>query len=130
MSPIEATRCCVQALAQPAQAQLGLFPSFVLAGEEMALEFDDALRAFQEAAMPATEDQATCLTDLDRYLDQLSTPANEEFWLEPSSLCSDPRWEKVRELARAVLLAFGWPNETPRRNGVTYVSGDTVVRNE
>jgi hypothetical protein len=29
------------------------------------------------------------------------------------ALFSDPRWEEVRLLAKAVLTSFGWPSEIP-----------------
>ncbi len=121
----ERLRESVQALAQPPEAQRALFPDFVVLGDELALDFDEALRAHRRDADPPSPHQAAALGELDDHLSALSGPAHLDFWEDPS----DPRWEHVRALAARVLDAFGWPHAPPPRNGAVYVSAARVTRN-
>ena len=118
---------CVQALAQPASAQVSLFPDLAVVGDELALQFADALLAYQASAPPADSAQSLSLKQLDDYLSQLSGPEDRAFWLDRAALNSDVRWQRLRDLARAVLTAFRWPHEPPPRDGATYVGADKIV---
>lgn len=129
MTPSSELRRCVQALAQPSEVQRQLYPDFVCVGDELALGFDDACRAFRSASPQLSESQAGALAALDELLDDLSAPDRADFWLDPERLASDPAWARVRAAARAVLVAFGWPEEVPQKNGATYVSKACVVGN-
>lgn len=123
-------RRCVQALAQPGAIQMSLFPDFACVGDELALEFEDAMRTFWETQATLSPSEAASLSALDTYLNELSGPQNEEFWTDISLLESDVRWERVRVLARAVRGTFGWPDEVPAKDGATYVGAGRVTRNE
>ena len=93
------------------------------------MEFEEALRNYtgrQTKARPLDD----VVRELDRYLESLSGRVDDAFWFESARLRSDERWQKIRDLARAVLDAYGWPNDTPERNGAIYVSRDNVVRSE
>ena len=129
MTAIAELRRCVQALAQPALVQVSLFPEFAVVGDELALQFDDALRAYSASGLTAEPSQLQSLKQLDDYLAELSGPENERFWLDRTVLFSDARWHRIRDLARAVLASFNWPDETPPRDGATYVGGCEIVRN-
>jgi hypothetical protein len=120
---------CVQALAQPASVQLGLIPSFAVVGDELVLEFDDALRGFRAEDHPATPAQRDALQQLEALIDHLSGPQNEAFWLDASQLAVDPRWEEIRSLAKSVRAAFDWPDEVPAPDGAIYVNASGAVRN-
>jgi hypothetical protein len=122
-------RRSVQALAQPAAVMIRLFPGFVCVGDELALEFEEGLREARAAGLAESPTAREALQALDAYLAVLSGPPNEEFWLEPESLRTDERWETIRSLARATLLAFGWPDATPELNGAIYVSKGLIVTN-
>jgi hypothetical protein len=129
MTAVSELRRCVQALAQPASMQVSLFPDFAVVGDELALQFEGALVAYRSSAPAPLSTQAVALELLDGYLSQLSGPENSSFWDDPSALPSDARWQRVRDLAQAVLSAFDWPDEPPPRDGATYVGENGVVHN-
>jgi hypothetical protein len=128
VDPSVELRRCVQALAQPATIQVSLFPDFVCVCDELALEFDAALRAFRATNAVMSPSEETSLVALDAYLDELSGPENQELW-DTARLESDVRWERIRVLARAILTAFSWPDEVPAKNGAIYVAAGRVNRN-
>jgi hypothetical protein len=129
MTSVAELRRCVQALAQPAAVQISLFPDFAVVGDELALQFDDALQAYRASEPEGADRKLGSLKTLDDYLAKVSGPGDERFWQDRAALASDLRWQRVRELARAVLGAFAWPDEPPPRDGATYVTGDKVVKN-
>lgn len=125
MNPSERRLChAIQALAQPADVQRALFPDFVVVGDELAIEFDEALKGFRSDGPVLALAQTEAIRALDVYLEALSGPAHLDFWDDPS----DRRWERARGLAASILVAFNWPHECPPRNGAVYVSGEEVVR--
>ena len=96
-----------------------------MAGDELAIEFDEALKAFQNCGPAPSPTQADAICERDEYLDALSGPAHADFWND----LGDRRWNRVRSLAASILGAFNWPNECPPKDGAVYVSGQEVVRN-
>lgn len=126
MRPSEQRLChVIQALAQPADRQRALFPDFAVAGDELAIEFDEALKDFQNHKSAPSLVQVDAIHELDGYLEALSGPQHSNFWDD----LGDRRWERVRTLAASILAAFEWPNECPPKDGAVYVSGHEVVRN-
>jgi hypothetical protein len=114
-------RRTLQALSRPATDQRRLFPSLVCVADELALDFDDALRAAGEgASVLFTAEQSTALARLNSRLDELSGSDAGEFWTD-AALSSDPRWNCIRSLARDALRAFAWPEEQPAPGTRTYV---------
>ncbi|HEX5726045.1 MAG TPA: hypothetical protein VFX98_11305 [Longimicrobiaceae bacterium] len=113
----------VQALAQPADVQPTLFPPFVVAADELALDFDH-WREVAEGAVGASwsQGQRSALAALDRMLAEMSEPGEPELWLGDECL-RHPQWSEVRQLAQAVLSAFGWPAGLPPEGRAAYVSG-------
>jgi len=118
---------CVQALAQPAAVQIALFPDFAVVGDELAVQFDVALRDYRAFSPTAEEAQLRSLAVLDDYLAELSGPEDERFWWDRAALGSDMRWQRIRDLARDVLAMFDWPHEPPPLDSATYVGGNGVV---
>ena len=111
----------VQALAQPADVQITLFPSFVVVADELALDFDNWRQAFDSnfgtSWSPA---QREAVEFLDQILDEMSGPNNPELWLHKECL-NHPKWSEVRRLAEKVLSAFQWPSDVPPTDrGVIY----------
>ena len=106
-------RYSLQLLAAAAPDQLAHFlpPDFACKADEMALDFDNWAKSVP-TYWTLTEEQAARLTELDVYLDSVSGPQNAAFWTD-DALVSDPRWEQVRVLAQAALIAFHWPKEVP-----------------
>jgi|SRR5919106_1618263 hypothetical protein len=115
-------RSAIQALAAPADAQLGRFPDFVVAADELALDFDDALLMFRQANPSLTTDQDAELKALDALLGQMSGTANAHLWT-PRALHTASEWVRVRERAQATLRAFDWPIEPPPPTDNVYVPG-------
>src|SRR5258706_587791 len=105
-------RHSLQLLASPAQAQLSHFPAgWVVLTDEMVLDFDawvERISSYWELS----QEQMARLTELDQFLNKMSDPSYSDFWSD-EALSSDPRWEEVRTLAQAALVACGWPNEIP-----------------
>ncbi|MBY8825051.1 hypothetical protein [Sphingomonas colocasiae] len=109
----------VLALAQPADVQLSLFPDFVCKGDELALDFEDALLASPDAAR--TDAQRAALGALDGLITSMSGERNSDFWLDEGMLRSHPIWEEIRASARACAAAFGWEMRIPPPSGATYI---------
>jgi hypothetical protein len=87
----------LQALALPQDEQRGLFPSFVLVGDELALDFD----LWRETALKEhafTTEQLLALASVDAVLSTMTQENNMEFWDEPG--VDHPRWQEVRESAK------------------------------
>ncbi|MFZ2358492.1 MAG: hypothetical protein WA040_04040 [Anaerolineae bacterium] len=112
----------VQALAQPADVQIDLFPPFVVVADELALEFDSCREAFDSNfGWLWSPLQRTAVVALDQYLADMSGPDKPELWLDEGCL-EHARWTEVRQLARKVLSAFGWsPDFPPLDRGAIYV---------
>jgi len=108
----------VQALALPANEQRDLFPSFVLVGDELALDFYECREiALKDHAL--TDDQLAALESLDATLSKMTAENNMELWEEPG--VDHPRWEEVRNNAKDALKRLGWSMDTPPKDRAIYV---------
>jgi ribonuclease HI len=106
----------LQALAQAAQVQVELFEDGACVGEALVQRFDDAwkkLKALGYSRLSAR--QRGKVRSLSAYLRKLSDQHDLVFWQELDALYEDERWQEIRVLAQAVLLAFDWKNERPPR---------------
>jgi hypothetical protein len=102
----------VQALAQPADVQPTLFPSFVVVADELALEFDNWRRAFEAHFGESwSSKQGKAIHVLDELLDRMSR-GKPGLWRGKDCL-KERQWGEVRQLAEDVLDAFGWSPEIP-----------------
>ncbi len=106
-------RYTLQLLAAAAHDQIAHFlpPDFAFKTDEMALDFDNWATAVH-TYWTLTREQIARLTELSAYLDSQSGPHNAGFWTD-EALVSDPRWDHIRALAQAALLAFQWPRDVP-----------------
>lgn len=96
-------RWSLQALAQPADVQLGLYPNFACKADELALEFRDAFLAVKEDAENLFgQEQAEALGRIEAHLKGFSGEANADHWTE-EALCSDRLWAETRALAKDAL---------------------------
>ena len=112
----------ILALAQHADVQQALFPDFVPAGDELALNFEEALATIDRQGM--AERQRSALDALDQKILSLSGQGNADFWLLPERLQHDDEWNAIRLLARAVAEAFSWEIETlPPAQGLYIETG-------
>jgi len=102
----------LQLLASPAQDQIRHFPvTWIVFTDDIADDLSHwagCVSTYWE--LP--QEQKTRLTELDGFLNEMSGSDNAAFWTD-EALFTDSRWEKVRNLARAALVSFGWPLEVP-----------------
>ena len=111
----------LQALAQPGDVQLSLFPRDVVIADELALEFDNWYRTAKQDATRYSPEQAGALGALDAKL-QCMSGIGKPHWSD-HALCHDPEWEDIRRLARLALHVFGWKDAAPAAGppGVAYL---------
>lgn len=114
----------VRALSQPAYIQLGLYPSNVCVADELALEFDEWRRRLFDSAAESewVVPQIELIDALDKHLDGMSGPANEELWSD-EALSMSSEWNTVRELASRIIRARNWREEPPPTERDTYIFG-------
>ncbi len=113
----------VQALAQPADVQLTLFPPFVVVADELALDFDNWWKTFESNfGDSCSRQQRQAVVALNQLLDEMSGPEKPELWLGPECL-NQPKWTEVRQLAADVLSTFGWPLDAPPLGRALYRRG-------
>jgi hypothetical protein len=113
----------VRALAQPPEIQEKLFPDFACKTDELALDFDQWWKAFQECGATGrlTQEQAALMRELDQQIERMSEPEHESLWID-EALQGAPEWDRVRELARNLLVLLGWPLDPPPSGRGLYVA--------
>jgi hypothetical protein len=124
-SPILRFEWSVRALAQPAEVQLKLYPSFVCHADELALEFDECRQLAQPMlAGRLDQRQGQLIETLDSYLQSISGQVNAELWTE-EAMRTSAEWERVRGLANEILAAMGWSTSPPPLDrGAIYIGSD------
>lgn len=109
----------LQLLACPPEIQLGKFPPFVHAPDEMALDFDNFRSAFVgNFRSELKSEQIHCLELIDRTFEQMSKDL-----FSPDGVTNSAEWQGIRELASNALKAFGWPLDDPPRRDHEFVPG-------
>ncbi len=110
----------ILALAQPAEAQLSLFPDFVHKPDELVLNFEEALDGLLGCEAQLTEDQWAAIRALDAPILAMSGGHHPDFWTE-DALRSHPLWEEIRGLAKRTAEAFGWELRAPPASDDIYI---------
>ena len=106
----------LMALASSSCVQKNLLPENSMVGEEIVLEYEEAVGENLERIheyIDITEKQLVLLRDLDAYISGKSGEKYAYLWLENSSL-DDSEWQEIRSLAMGFILAFHWEMETPK----------------
>ena len=106
----------LMALASSSCVQKNLLPENSMVGEEIVLEYEEAVGENLERIheyIDITEKQLVLLRDLDAYISGKSGEKYAYLWLKNSSL-DDSEWQEIRSLAMGVILAFHWEMETPK----------------
>jgi hypothetical protein len=119
--PLPLLRWSIQALSQPVEVQLALFPDFTCKADELALNFEDGIYELVGRDAHVTVDQRGAIDYLDELVTTMSGEHNAEFWTE-AALEKHPAWEEIRARARSVAVAFGWPIQPPEPSGAIYIS--------
>jgi hypothetical protein len=111
----------LQLLACPPEIQLGKFPPFVHAPDEMAEDFHNFRLTFiDNFRTEMTGEQLHYLELIDRAFEQMSKNC-----FSPDQVKNSGEWRKIREIASDALRAFGWPLSDPPRRDHEFVSGET-----
>ncbi len=92
------------ALAQPAKIQLGLFPDFANAADELALNWEEALEDTDLDELPANA--KVTIKELDDYMLSISGKDNAELWTS-QSISSSVQWAKMRKIACKAVNELG-----------------------
>ena len=106
----------LMALSSSSCVQKNLLPENSMVGEEIVLEYEEAVGENLERIheyIDITEKQLVLLRDLDAYISGKSGEKYAYLWLENSSL-DDSEWQEIRSLAMGVILAFHWEMEIPK----------------
>lgn len=115
----------IMALAQQSEVQFSLLPPGSYVGEEIILEYDEAvgedlknlnLNNFSLA-------QVNAIKELDQYILDHSGKNFEHLWLNNDNLNSE-EWEKIRILAKNIILLMNWKLSVPKKlyDQVLYLS--------
>jgi hypothetical protein len=105
----------LQALAQPAEAQLALFPKTTKTPNKLRMDFERCGEWFgpdgqAPASGPAEGWEA--VADLRGRLELMKGEGSDRLWTD-DGLRKDRKWETVRKAAQRTLAAFKWPNQRP-----------------
>jgi hypothetical protein len=86
------------------------------------LDFEEGLDELIGNEAKISSRQQAAIKALDQLIIAMSGKDNTAFWVEDSSLQSDPQWEKIRHRARECLATFGWESDPPPSQAF-YISG-------
>lgn len=115
-------RHALQALALPADAQLGLLPRHAGDVDDLILNFDHWFRAATATRTAAlTPPQVTALAEIERVLDRMSGQRNAHLWTR-GAVRQDIRWTHLRQAARGALEVFGWSLDVPPLSQYEFIS--------
>jgi hypothetical protein len=117
---LDSLKWSLQALASSPESQVALFPSYVVVADELALNFDSALRDVQSNRIALTAEQSEALRRLDAEIEAHSGEKWPQVWLEPNCL-AHPVWSIFRSLASQALTSFGWEMEIPHHANGIYI---------
>ncbi len=114
-------RQALQALALPAEAQIGLLPACTGGADEFALNFDQWSRAASaDRAIRMSRAQREALAAVEGLLDKMSGEKNAHLWTL-GALRSNREWTRLRKAARNALESFGWALEVPPNKPFEYI---------
>ena len=120
----ERLKHALQALAAPAEVQLARYPEFVVKADELALEFDEALRLTLSAPRHGlSPEQLSYLVAIDTFLEKLGAGEMRDWAWTDAAVRGGPHWAQLRAVAAEALRAFGWPVEPPPPNPDVWVRG-------
>lgn len=98
----------LQALAAPADVQIGLFPEFVVVADELALDLQNWSGVAVQGSI--ADERKSALRRLDQELSELGK--HKGLW-SLDALKHSQEWERVRIHAQTTLEAFGWEAAIP-----------------
>lgn len=103
----------LQALCQPAEAQLRLYPDCCQKVDELAVDFGNHWESYDSnLSADVTSRQRTAIEAIEDLLDAMGGKA--EYWTK-AALATSPEWQRVRLAARQALEALDWPVALPEQ---------------
>ena len=118
----------LMALASSSCVQKNLFPENSMVGEEIVLEYEEAVGENLERIheyIDITEKQLVLLRDLDAYISGKSGEKYAYLWLENSSL-DDSEWQEIRSRAICVIVGCHGEMETPKALCGVVINGNEL----
>ncbi|WP_335954903.1 hypothetical protein [Acinetobacter guillouiae] len=105
----------IMALAQKPEIQVSLFPHGSYIGEEIILEYDEAVGANLEKinSNGLSSTQLHAIKQLDQYILDHCGNDFEDLWLNNENLTSK-EWEIIRILAKNIIEVMNWELEVPK----------------
>ncbi|MBQ0215642.1 hypothetical protein KAH51_19675 [Proteus vulgaris] len=108
-----------RAFMQPSNIQISLFPDFVNVADQLAVEWEIALDDINYELLSV--EQCSTIKEFDDYMLSISGPNNVRFWSN-EALASSMEWEKMRVLARKVVVSMGWATTPPPNDNAIYIN--------
>ncbi|HXE54889.1 MAG TPA: hypothetical protein VN541_17845 [Tepidisphaeraceae bacterium] len=105
----------LQALAQPAEAQVALFPKSSKVASKLWLDLERSSEWFDADGRGPANGSAKAwetVSDLRSQLQLMRGAGNDRLWTD-DALRNERKWEAIRKAARRALAAFGWAAELP-----------------
>lgn len=103
----EKLKWSILALAQSPEIQKQLVSSEGMTGEEIILEFSDAIDEYYHSNPNSQNRQFILLKELDEYILSKSGNDYEHLWLDEKYLtCHE--WETIRLMAKKIAMEFDW----------------------
>lgn len=110
---------CIFVLASSAEIQSSLFPDFTCKGDEMVIEFGEAIECVDKSLFSVKGIRA--IEALDNYIIANSGEQYKEHYLDNDLLGNSEIWANIRMLAMDVLAELGWKYEVPNAGNYTYI---------
>lgn len=117
---LDKIKWAVQALAQPVEIQIGLFPDFVNVADELALTWEEAVYDLEEYSKFLSDDKLIAIRSLDEAILAISGENNYEFWTD-TALRESNKWNEIRAIASNVAKTMNWSASSPGKVEGIYV---------
>ena len=103
----------LQALAQPAEVQIALYPAPLLPTHQLREDFAQSLDAVKgETWSTLSPKHVEALIRIDEKMTEIKKEPGLKDLNPEDTLQFDPQWEGLRALAKLALEVFNWPNSS------------------
>lgn len=104
---------------QPSGIQISLFPDFINVAEQLAVEWEIALDDIIYELLSV--EQRSVIKEFDDYILSISGSEYMQLW-NNDALLSSIEWEKMRALARKIVIIMGWSEIPPSYDNAIYIN--------
>jgi len=109
-------------LASSAEIQSSLFPDFTCKGDEIVIDFGEAIECLNKSSFSIKSIRA--IEALDNYIIANSGEEYKEHYLDNDLLDNSEIWANIRMLAMDALAELGWKYEIPKAGKYKYIGDD------